>query len=189
MTELESNTSVETTEAEEKETKTYTREEVEKLLQAETDRRVTSALKKQEQKNLEKVKEAQKLAQMNESEKYRYELDKREQAIIQKEKELALLENKNVASKILAEKGLSLDLVDFVVTDSAEDMDANIKRLDKAFKLSVKAEVEKRMGSATPKNNLPIEEGMTKEKFRKLPVVEQQKLLDENPSLIKGFYD
>ena len=52
------------------EEKSYTQAEVDALLQQETDRRVSSALKKVERKNAEKVKEAQKLAQMNESEKY-----------------------------------------------------------------------------------------------------------------------
>jgi hypothetical protein len=44
------------------ETKTYTQEEVNMLLQRESDRRVSEALKKAEKKNAEKVKEAQKLA-------------------------------------------------------------------------------------------------------------------------------
>ena len=40
------------------ETKTYTQEEVNMLLQRESDRRVSEALKKAEKKNAEKVKEA-----------------------------------------------------------------------------------------------------------------------------------
>ena len=70
------------------ETKTYTQEEVDALLQQEGDRRVSQALKKQEEKNKEKLKEAEKLARMNEQEKYEYELQQREAAMIQKEKEL-----------------------------------------------------------------------------------------------------
>ena len=139
------------------EPKTYTQEEVDALLQKEADRRVTEALKKAERKNQEKVKEAQKLAQMNEQEKYQYELEQREKAIVEKEKALALAENKNEAGKILAEKGLSLSLVDFVVAEDAETMNKNISLLDKAFKQSVKQEVEKRLSSSTPKKNLPLD--------------------------------
>lgn len=120
------------------EKKLFTQEEVNELLQKETDRRVSSALKKQEEKNNAKLREAQKLAQMNEQEKYQYELEQREKAIIEKEKALALAENKNEASKILAEKGLSLELVEFVVAEDAETMNANITLLEKAFKASVK---------------------------------------------------
>ena len=116
------------------EPKTYTQEEVDALLQKEADRRVSEALKKANRKNEEKLKEAQKLAQMNEQQKYEYELEQREKAITEKEKALALAENKNEASKILAEKGLSLSLVDFVVAEDAETMNTNISLLDKKLK-------------------------------------------------------
>lgn len=165
--------------------KTYTQEEVDALLQSEADRRVTEALKKQERKNAEKMREAEKLAQMNEQQKYEYQLEQREKALAEKERELALAENKNEASKILAEKGLSLSLVDFVVAESAEDMNANILLLDKAFKASVKAEVEKRLGSSSPKKNLPPDETITRETFKKLSILEQNKLYSENPELYK----
>ena len=71
----EVNTTEETT------AKTYTQEEVDALLQRESDKRVTEALKKAEKKNQDKVKEAQRLAQMNEQEKYEYQLKQREEAI------------------------------------------------------------------------------------------------------------
>lgn len=165
--------------------KTYTQSELDELLQKEGDRRVSEALKKAEKKNADKVREAQKLAQMNEAEKYQYELEQREKAIIEKEKALALAENKNEASKILAEKGLSLQLVDFVVAEEAETMNANITLLEKAFKASVKAEVEKRLGSDSPKKNLPLDQELSKDNFRKLSIMEQQKLAKSNPELYK----
>lgn len=167
--------------------KTYTQEEVDMLLQKEGDKRVTEALKKQERKNAEKMREAEKLAQMNEQQKYEYQLEQREKALAEKEKALALAENKNEASKILAEKGLSLQLVDFVVAESAEDMNNNIALLEKAFKASVKAEVEKRLGSSAPKKNLPPDEAITKESFKKMSIIEQNKLFSENPELYKAL--
>lgn len=167
--------------------KTYTQEEVEALLQSEADRRVTAALKKAEMKNQAKIKEAEKLAQMNEQEKYAYQLEQREAAIAEKERELALLENKNEASKILAEKGISLALVDFIVADDAETMKANIDTLDKAFKASVKAEVEKRLASSAPKKNFVDTDAMTKERFNKMSVREQQELLRNNPDLTQAL--
>lgn len=171
------------------ETKTYTQEEVNMLLQRESDRRVSEALKKAEKKNAEKVKEAQKLAQMNENEKFQYELEQREKAIAEKEKALALAENKNIASKILADKGLSLDLVDFVIAEDAETMNSNIRLLDKAFKDSVKREVEKRLGSSAPKKNLPPDETITKEKAKKMNIIERQNLLTNNPDLYNQLFN
>jgi hypothetical protein len=165
--------------------KTYTQEEVDALLQSEADRRVSQALKKAEEKKAAAVKEAQRLAAMNEQEKYEYELQQRENAIAEKEKQLALAENKNEASKILAEKGISISLVDFIVAEDAETMKANIDLLDKCFKDSVKAEVEKRLKSATPKTNVQVNtDEITKDKFMKLSVREQQELFNTNPDLI-----
>lgn len=171
------------------ETKLFTQEEVDALLQREGDKRVTEALRKAERKNAERVKEAQKLAQMNESEKYQYELEQREKAIEEKEKALALAENKNEASKILADKGLSLSLVDFVVAEDAETMNDRIKVLDKAFKESVKREVEKRLGSSAPKKNLPPDETITKEQAKKMGIRERQQLLNNNPDLYKTLFE
>ena len=171
------------------ETKTYTQEEVDKMLQSEVDRRITSALKKQAKNNEAKIKEAQKLAQMNESEKFQYELEQREKAIEEKEKALALAENKNEASKILADKGLSLSLVDFVIAEDAETMNSNIRLLEKAFKDSVKREVEKRLGSSAPKKNLPIEDTITKDKAMKMGIRERQNLLNENPELYNQLFN
>lgn len=171
------------------ETKTYTQEEVDKMLQSEVDRRITSALKKQAKNNEAKIKEAQKLAQMNESEKFQYELEQREKAIAEKEKALALAENKNTASQILADKGLSLSLVDFVIAEDAETMNSNIRLLDKAFKDSVKREVEKRLGSSAPKKNLPPDETITKEKAKKMSIIERQNLLTNNPDLYNQLFN
>lgn len=170
------------------ETKTYTQEEVNMLLQRESDRRVSEALKKAEKKNAEKVKEAQKLAQMNENEKFQYELEQREKAIAEKEKALALAENKNTASQILADKGLSLSLVDFVIAEDAETMNSNIRLLEKAFKDSVKREVEKRLGSSAPKKNLPPDEAITKEQAKKMSIIERQNLLNNNPELFTQLF-
>lgn len=171
------------------ETKTYTQEEVDKMLQSEVDRRITSALKKQAKSNEAKIKEAQKLAQMNESEKFQYELEQREKAIAEKEKALALAENKNEAGKILADKGLSLSLVDFVVAEDAETMNSNIRLLEKAFKDSVKREVEKRLGSSAPKKNLPPDETITKEQAKKMGIRDRQQLLMNNPELYNQLFN
>lgn len=169
------------------ETKTYSQEEVDALLQAEGDRRVTQAMKKMEAKYQSQMKESEKLARMNEQEKFAYQLEQRELAIAEKEKALAMAENKAEATKVLADRGLNVSLVDFVVSDDAETMKANIDLLDKAFKASVKAEVDKRIASPTPRKNFVDTDTMTREKFNSLSMLEQQRLLNENPSLMDLF--
>lgn len=169
------------------ETKTYTQEEVDALLQSEVDRRITSALKKQQQKYDAKTREAAKLAQMTEDQKKVYELEQREAAIAEKEREFALLENKAEASRILADKGIDVALVDFIVAEDAETMNNNINLLDKAFKRSVKAEVERRMAGATPKKGLPVDKTLTKEDFMKMSYTEMVALKHEQPELYEAL--
>lgn len=158
---------------------TFTQAELDALIQREGDRRVSQAMKKQEGK----LKEAQKLAKMSAEEKYVYELEQREKAIEEKERQLSLAENKAEAAKILAEKGISAELVSFVVTDDAETMNANIKLLEREFKKSVKSEVEKRLAGATPKKNLAEPEGMTKSDLMKMNVRDLQMFKNQNPEI------
>lgn len=169
------------------EEKTYSQSEVDALLQSEVDRRITSALKKQERKNQEKLKEAEKLASMNEQQKFQYQLEQREAAIAEKERELALAENKAEASKILAEKGLSPQLVDFVVAEDAETMSSNISLLERCFKDSVRAEVNKRLSGNAPKKGLPLEKTITKEDFLKMSYAELTELKKNNPEIFESF--
>ena len=139
------NTDVETgTETGTETTKTYTQEEVNQMLQAEADKRVTEALKKAEQKKIKAVEEAKKLGQMNEQQKYEYQLQQKEKELNERLTQISLMENKNEASKILSEKGLSLSLVDFVVAEDAETMMANINILEYEFKKCIKVEIKKK---------------------------------------------
>lgn len=168
---------------------TYTKEEVDALLQSEADKRVSEALKKADKKNQAKIAEASKLATMNEEEKYKYQLEEREKTLAAKEKELSIMANKNEASKILSEKGISLSLVDFIVSDDAEDMMEKINLLDREFKNSVKTEVEKRLKGSVPKKDLPLDKALTRETFNKLSLVEKNKIYNENPTLWKELTD
>ena len=183
----EENTNLENQEQEQEEQKTYTQEEVDALLQQESDRRVSSALKKAEKKNQEKIKEAEKLAKLSEQERFQYELEQREKAIAEKEKQMALMENKAEASKALNERGISIALADFVVAEDADTMMENIKLLEDEFKKSVKAEVEKRLSSSSPKKNLESGE-ITREDFMKLPTARQQEIFEQNPNLYNKMF-
>ena len=159
--------------------KTYTQEEVDAMLQKEGDRRVTEALKKQERKQQDREKEAAKLARMNATEKYEYELEQREKAIAEKERALTLAENKNEASRILAEKDIDLALVDFVVAEDADTMHENIKKIEKA----IKASVAKRLAGKSPVKAPEANETITRERFAKMTLAEQNQLYLDDPEL------
>ena len=171
----------------EDEGRTYTQEEVEKLLQSEADKRVTAALKKAERKQEAAVKEAARLAKMDEEQRYQYELEQREKAIAAKERELALAENKAAAAAVLSNRGLSAELVNLVVAEDADLMNSNISLLEKAFKQSVKAEVEKRLASTTPKKNLPLDNAIDKDSFRHMSLAQQVEIYNNQPELYKSL--
>ena len=130
------------------------------------------------------VKEAARLAKMDEEQRYQHELEQREKAIAAKERELALAENKAAAATVLSNRGLSAELVNLVV---AEVMNSNIGLLEKCFKASVKAEVEKRLASTTPKKNLPMDANIDRDSFRKMSLMQQSQLLKEQPELYKSL--
>ena len=105
------------------ETKTYTQAEVDDLLQRETDRRVTSALKKQQKQ----FDEAQKLANMSADEKSKYEYDQKMAELTKREQELTKKELMLETEKQLREKGLPTEAAQFIVAIDAENTKTNIK--------------------------------------------------------------
>lgn len=173
-------TTQETEQAQEtQEAKTYSEAE----FQAEIDRRITQAMQKAQRKADARVKEAEKLAQMSAQEKYEYELTQRERAIEEKEHELAIAENKAAAAGILSDKGISPKLVEFVVAEDADTMNHNITLLEAEFKASVKAEVERRLQTSTPKKNLPMDKTITREEFQSMSLTQQAEIFAQNPNL------
>lgn len=177
---MEENNNVET--VAEEPVKTYT----EKDLQSYADKRVSEALKTARSKFESEKKEAERLASMSAEERFQEELNQREQALLEREKQVQLLENKQTASKILAEKGISINLVDLVLAETAEDMKAKIDMLSKEFNLAVQNEIERRIGGNTPKAN-SSQDGITREDFKKMSIRERQALSLSNPELFNRF--
>ena len=84
--EQENTTVTETTE-ETTTPKTYTEQEVQELLQREADRRVSSALKKQQRQFENKIAEAEKLRGMDEAQRKEYEFNQKVAELEKKERE------------------------------------------------------------------------------------------------------
>jgi hypothetical protein len=158
------NATVETTETQTTETateqpKTYTQEELEKILQAESDRKVSKALEttkaKWEQEYKAKLEaekqEAAKLAKLSEAEKQKALLDKQQNELSEKEKQIALREMKLESVKILSEKGLPVSFVDLLTTGDADSTKANIDTFDTAFKTALEVAVNERLKSSSVK--------------------------------------
>lgn len=180
------NTSVENVETTQEEVKTYTQEEVMALLQTETDKRVTQALKKQQKKHDKELS----LSKLDGEERVKAEQANR---IAELEEQLARFEierNKSELKSVLSSRGLSAEFADIItITDDIEASQANIDALDKLFKAAVKAEVEKRLAGNAPKGNGASATEVTKESAKHMSVAELAKLKKTNPELYNNLYN
>lgn len=179
------NTQVESTQ--EEATKTYTQEEVLKLLQSETDKRVSAALKTQQKKYEKQLS----LSKLDGNEREKAEKDNR---IAELEEQLAAFhieKNRSELKSVLSSRGLSAEFADIIsINDDIETSQANIDKLDKLFKAAVKAEVEKRLAGNTPKGNgVALPQAITREAASKMSVAQLQKLKKEQPELYKQLFN
>lgn len=162
--------------------KTFTAEEVAKLIQSETDKRVTAALKTQEKKYQKQLS----LAQLDGDERAKAEKDNK---IAELEEQLAKYQieaNKSELKSVLSSRGLSAQFADIInIGEDIEQAQANIDTLDKLFKAAVKAEVEKRLANNSPKGNIGNQGEITKEIFKSMSLSQQSQLYRDNPEIYK----
>lgn len=189
MDENKNNTSVNENENNEnqEQNKTFTAEEVAKLIQSETDKRVTAALKTQEKKYQKQLS----LAQLDGDERAKAEKDNR---IAELEEQLAKYQieaNKSELKSVLSSRGLSAEFADIInIGEDIEQAQANIDTLDKLFKAAVKAEVEKRLANNSPKGNGGgSTDEITKESVKKMSMAELDKLATEKPEIFNKFFN
>lgn len=180
----EDGTQVDNTGAEE--TKTYTAEEVMALLQSESDKRVTAALKKQQAKFDKQLS----LSKLDGDERAKAEKDNR---IAELEEQLAqfhIEKNRSELKSVLSSRGLSAEFADIIsIGDDIELAQANIDKLDKLFKAAVKAEVEKRLAGNAPKGNGASPAEITKESAMKMSMAELNELSVKNPELFNKLFN
>lgn len=168
------------------ETKTYTQDEVLKLLQSETDKRVSQALKTQQKKYEKQLS----LSKLDGDERAKAEKDNR---IAELEEQLAQFQierNRSELKSVLSSRGLSAEFADIIsINDDIEASQANIDKLDKLFKTAVKAEVERRLAGTTPKGNGAAPAEITKESAKKMSMAELNKLAQTEPELFNKLFN
>ena len=167
------------------ETKTYTQEEVLALLQSETDKRVSQALKTQQKKFDKQLS----LSKLDDDAREKAMKDERIKELEEMLRDRDIANNKSELKSVLGARGLSAEFADIItITDDIEESQAKIDVLDKLFKAAVKAEVEKRLAASggTPKGNShAVTAELTKESFKKMSLSEQAALYKNNPELYK----
>lgn len=161
---------------------TFTKEEVMKLIQQESDKRVTQALataQKKHEKELER-------ATMSAEEKKNAEKDELIAELQAQVKANAIERNRSELKTILSQKGMPVIFADlFEVGEDIENTKKLIDELEKVRKADITTEVERRMMSTTPKSSESNDLGMTKEEFNALPIYKQQDLILKNPEYKK----
>lgn len=167
------------------ETKTYTQEEVLALLQSETDKRVSQALKTQQKKYEKQLS----LSKLDGDERAKAEKDNRIAELEEQLKEFTIERNKSELKSVLSTRGLSAEFADILnIGDDIEAAQANIDKLDKLFKAAVKAEVEKRLAGNTPKGNGAGTAEITKESIAKMSLSQLNELEKTQPEVFKKFF-
>ena len=165
--------------------KTYTQEEVMALLQSESDKRVTQALKKQQKEFDKKMS----LSKLDDNERAKAEKDAEIAELREQLAAFQIEKNKSELKSVLSSRGLSAEFADIVaITDDIETSQANIDKLDRLFKAAVKAEVEKRLAGNAPKGNGGAAPTITKDNINKMSIAELQRLKKEQPEVYSQFY-
>ncbi|MDT2679834.1 DUF4355 domain-containing protein [Enterococcus gallinarum] len=154
---IQETTSTETNETTSDETKkeetgkTFSRDEVAKMIAAETKKAVTAA----EEKWRAEKDEAAKLAEMDDKEKADYEKQQLEAKLAEYERKEVLSKMSEQASEMLSEKGAkpTKEMLRLIVSEDAETTSNNVKTYlasVEAEREAIKAEYEKRLGGKVP---------------------------------------
>lgn len=177
---------VETPETETQETKTFTYDEVMKLIQSETDKRTNQALAKQKKQYEKQLS----LSKLDGDEREKAERENRITELEQMIADMNIERNKSELKSVLSSRGLSAEFADILnITDDIEASQANIDKLDKLFKAAVRAEVEKRLAGNAPKGNGGSTTEITKETAKNMSMAELNQLAKTNPELFAKLFD
>lgn len=182
------NTSVETgAEGAQEQAKTYTQEEVLALIQSESDKRVTQALKTERKKYEKQLS----LSKLDGDEREKAEKDAKIEELTQLVAQMNIDRNKSELKSVLSSRGLSAEFADIVnITDDIEESQATIDKLDKLFKAAVKAEVEKRLAGNAPKGNGGGSTAeLTKDDAKNMSIAERQRLYSSNRELYDKLFN
>lgn len=169
----------------------FDEEKIEKLVQAKVDR-ITSKLGKEKadlQKELDKLKREK----LSSEEIKQLEIKEKEKALAEKEKSLLEKENRIYAIEAIKKADLddgstlSLEVVDLVLAENEEKIDARIKTLGSLVNKLADAKVEKKFKTNgripnSGSNNNNVNNPFSKQTFN---LTQQMRILKENPELAK----
>ena len=148
------------------EVRTYTEEEVQKLLQSESDKRVTEALKtakkgfEEEQKKREEElrSELERQAKLSASEKEKEERERKDKELQDTKEELRRVYLEQNTVQKLTEENIPITFKNFLMGSDEKDTEENIKNFKIAYEKEVQKQVEERLKGKTPDKPTPPKE-------------------------------
>ena len=178
--------STEQNEVEQKETKTFTEEDVLRLIESESNKRVSQALKTQQKKYEKQLS----LSKLDGEERAKAEKDAEIAELREQLAQFQIERNRSELKSVLSSRGLSAEFADIIaINDDIEASQANIDKLDKLFKAAVKAEVEKRLAGNAPKGNGSTATEITKDSAKKMTMAQLNELANSNPELFEKLFN
>lgn len=168
------------------EVKTYTAEDVAKMIQAEADRRTNQALAKQKKEYEKKLS----LTSLDEQQRKEAEAQMKIEELQNQLAEFQIERNRSELKSVLSSRGLSAEFADIInITDDLAMSQQNIDTLDKLFKAAVKAEVEKRLVGTAPRGNGSANQEITKETASKMSMAQLAELERTQPELFQKLFN
>lgn len=178
--------STEQNEVEQKEQKTFTEEDVLRLIDSESNKRVSQALKTQQKKYEKQLS----LSKLDGEERAKAEKDAEIAELREQLAQFQIERNRSELKSVLSSRGLSAEFADIIaINDDIEASQANIDKLDKLFKAAVKAEVEKRLAGNAPKGNGSTTTEITKDSAKKMTMAQLNELANSNPELFEKLFN
>ena len=144
-------------------------------------KRVATEKKKAEKLAEQRAAEAEKLAKMTKDDKLKYELEQAQKELEELRKRDTLSQMRKEASTILSDSGITANdaLLDFVVTDTAQDTKERVEAFTTVFNSMLKSHVQKQLQQETPK--VFKSTGMTREEILAIPDVKtRQEAMAQN---------
>jgi hypothetical protein len=159
--------------------KTFTQEEVDKMIQ----KRLSRERKDIEAKIEAERREAEELAKLSEAEKQKKLFEKQVAEFEATKKAFEQEKLLNETSKQLASKNLPIEFAEMLKAEDAESTFENIKIFEAKFNEAVEKLVNERLKGKTPKAQTGAVEGVTKEAFNKMSYMERLELYNSDPEL------
>lgn len=128
------------------ETKTFTQEELDKIVQG----RIAKERKAWEKQLEEQQTEAQKLETMSEKEKKKYQEEKRIKDLDDREAAITRRELTAQAKVQLADKGIPTELAEILILTDTDSCKKSIETVEKAFQSAVEKAVEEKIKGREP---------------------------------------